>query len=128
MESSTEALLVALSDSNSDSDCSIEDRIDEEEIESEFGSGTPSTVSCYSCTASETSTSTSSCNSTVPSLLEVLHASKLSEISRLIVIRIVHVVASAGKGILTSKLLLYITATGISAGLYRNIFNLTVQL
>ena len=36
MESSTEALLVALSDSNSDSDCSIKDRIDEEEIESEF--------------------------------------------------------------------------------------------
>ena len=28
--------MVALSDSNSDSDCSIEDRIDEEEIESEF--------------------------------------------------------------------------------------------
>ena len=85
MESNTEALLVALNDSNSDtcvSDCSIEDRIDEdfeEEIESEFGSGTPSTVSCY---ASEISTSTSSCNSTVPSLLAVLHAPKLSEISR----------------------------------------------
>ena len=82
MASSTKALqlLVALSDSNGDSDCSTEDRItpdEEDEIESEFGSGTPSTVSC---TAS--STSTSSCNTAVPSLLEVLHAPKLSEISR----------------------------------------------
>ena len=47
---------------------------------------------------------------------------------RFIVIRIVHVVASTGKGILASELLLYIIATSISAGLYRNIFNLTVQL
>ena len=84
MASTTKALLVALSDSNSDSnsdsDCSIEDRItpdEEDETESEFGSGTPLTVSC---TAS--STSTSSCNTAVPSLLEVLHAPKLLEISK----------------------------------------------
>ena len=79
MASSTKALqlLIALSDSNGDSDCSTEDRITPDEIENEFGSGTPSTVSC---TAS--STSTSSCNTAVPSLLEVLHAPKLSEISR----------------------------------------------
>ena len=40
MASSTKALLVTLSDSNSDSDCSTEDRItpdEEDEIESEFG-------------------------------------------------------------------------------------------
>ena len=62
------------------SDCSIEDRItpdEEDEIESGFGSGTPSIVSC-----TVSSTSTSSCNTAVPSLLEVLHAPKLLEISR----------------------------------------------
>lgn len=79
MVSSSEALLVALNDS-SDSDYSIEvieDGInpDEEEIESKSDGGTPLTVSC-------TTSSISSCNTTVPSLLDILHAPKLSEISR----------------------------------------------
>ena len=43
-------MIDALSDSNSDGDCSIEDRItldEEDEIESEFGSGTPSLMLQY---------------------------------------------------------------------------------